>query len=103
MANSVTKEEMKDYLYVDGNHQDTVIEALIAGAESELLTSGVRKFKDGDEQFPLYKLAIQILVARHFEDRASTEKTNVNLDYIVSKLAIASGGAPNEGLQQVKK
>lgn len=103
MANSVSLEEMKEYLYFDGDHQDTVITVLIAGAESELLTSGVRKFTASDEQFPLYKLAIQILVARHFEDRASTEKTNVNLDYIVSKLAIASGGAPNEELQPIEE
>ncbi|MEY8559597.1 head-tail connector protein [Jeotgalicoccus halotolerans] len=100
---SVTVEDLKEYLYVDGDHQNTTIESLIKGAESELALSGVKRFKEEDEAYPLYKLAVQILVARHFEDRASTEKTNVNLDYIVSKLAIASGGDPNERLQQVKE
>lgn len=103
MASKVTVNEMKEYLYIDGNAQDNVINALIDGAESELLTSGVRKFHAGDEAYPLYKLAIQILVARHFEDRASTEKTNVNLDYIISKLAIASGGDTGEKLQSTEE
>lgn len=100
---SVTLEEVKKYLlYEDLEAQDDVIKVLIDAAEAELSLSGVNKFTSSDKEFPLYKLAIQIIVARNFEDRASMEKPGVNLDYIISKLSM-SGGGLREGLQQTQE
>lgn len=100
---AVEKEEVKKYLYIDGSHQDDVIEELIKSAEIELYLSGVDEFNPADKQYPLYRLAIMIIVARHFEDRSSMEKPGVNLDYIISKLAVSSGGDVDAGLQQAEK
>ena len=98
---SVSLIEMKQYLLVDGTHQDAVIESLIAASEAELQGSGVRKMTEGDELYPLYKLAIQILVSRRFEDRGQMEKANVNLDYLLSKLAM-NRGEDSETIQQTE-
>lgn len=97
METSVELESVKEYLLVDGSLQDDVIKDLILAAEQELNFSGVPSSQIGK---PLYNLAIKIMVARNFEDRASTEKANVNLDYIISKLAI--GGGNSIELQQAE-
>lgn len=87
----VTVQEMKKYLLIDGDHQDSVIEGLIEASEAELHGSGVREMVEGDKLYPLYKLAVKILVSRYFEDRGQAESNNVKLDYIISKLAMNRG------------
>ncbi|WP_017548657.1 head-tail connector protein [Salinicoccus carnicancri] len=87
----VSLEEMKEFLLIDGTHQDAVITGLIEASEAELYGSGVRDMAEGDKLYPLYKLAIKILVSRYFEDRGQMEKTNVNMDYLISKLSMYRG------------
>lgn len=96
MVTDAELDAMKEYLLIDGSLQDGVIKDLMAAAQEELKFSGV---PDSQKDSPLYNLAVKIMVSRNFEDRASTGKNNVNLDYIISKLAICGGGT-SDGLQQ---
>lgn len=58
-------EKVKEYLRVDGDHEDQQIEALISAANKYLVNAGA--IKDDDNN--LYMLAVKILVTHWYENR----------------------------------
>lgn len=61
--------DVKEFLRVDGTYEDGVILSLIEAAKAELTLSGVIERKSGDPDYPLYELAIKVLVTQNYEDR----------------------------------
>lgn len=69
---------VKQYLRIDGDHDDQMIGLLIDSAKEYLLNAGVKK----DEENGLYKLAVTMLVTHWYESREqSTEgRTSRTID-----------------------
>lgn len=57
-------EHVKEYLRIDGDHDDNMLGLLIDSAKKYLSNAGV---KESDEE--LYKLAITMLVTHWYENR----------------------------------
>ena len=65
-------EDVKLYLRIDGNMEDTLIESLIAAAQEDIKTaSGKTKTAAGQpiEKSPLYQTAVKMLVAHWYDNR----------------------------------
>ena len=82
---AVSLEEMKKYLLIDFDDQDSEIKELIYAAQSELATSGV-PFPEIVN--PLYNLAVKMLVSNFYEDRNSIGTRGYKVDAIITKLAM---------------
>ncbi|UXR83223.1 head-tail connector protein [Staphylococcus sp. IVB6214] len=74
-------EEIKQWLYIDHNLDDKLIETLIASAESELELSGVPQYSKDDKGYPLYCIAIRYIIARDFETRGFIESNSYNKQF----------------------
>ncbi len=57
-------EEIKNYMRIDDNYDDSLINSLIESANIYLLNAGVKNFEND-----LYKLAIKMLVLHWYENR----------------------------------
>ncbi|MBD1373719.1 phage gp6-like head-tail connector protein [Hazenella sp. IB182357] len=80
----LTLDELKHYLRVDGSEDDLFLALLVDSAKEYLANGGV---PESDK--PLYKLAIMLYVAYHFENRdpsAKVEKFNYGLQSIILQL-----------------
>lgn len=78
-------EEIKEYLRVDGEYQDTEIQDLINAAEAYLTNAGIAV----DEMNELYKLAVKMLVSHWYENRqpiGKADKLAFGLESIISQL-----------------
>lgn len=78
-------DELKLFLRVDGEDEDTLIQGLQLGAEEYLLNAGINK----DYTKELYKLAIKLLVTHWYNNREVTGKADklaFSLDTIILQL-----------------
>lgn len=80
-------DELKIYLRIDCTEDDALIGALQTAAEEYLSNAGI--LKDYDKN--LYKLAVELLVANWYENRAaqsekSLSKISFGLDTIINQL-----------------
>ena len=57
-------EEIKNYLRIDEDYDDNLINSLIEGANIYMVNAGVKNFEND-----LYKLAIKMLVLHWYENR----------------------------------
>lgn len=86
-------EELKLFLRIDGEEEDTLIEGLKLGAEEYLKNVGITK----DYSKELYKLAIRILVSHWYENRSvetvgkNVSKIGFGLDTIITQLKYTQG------------
>lgn len=86
-------EELKLFLRIDGEEEDSLIEGLKIGAEEYLNNAGINK----DYNKELYKLAIKILVTHWYENRAvetvgkNVSKITFGLDTIIIQLKYTQG------------
>lgn len=86
-------EELKLFLRVDGEEEDTLIQGLQIGAEEYLSNAGIVK----DYSKELYKLAIKILVSHWYENRSvetigkNVSKIAFGLDTILIQLKYSQG------------
>lgn len=86
-------EELKLFLRVDGEEENSLIEGLKIGAEEYLTNAGIQK----DYSNELYKLAIKILVIHWYENRAvetigkNVSKIAFGLDTILVQLKYTQG------------
>lgn len=86
-------EELKIYLKIDDNEEDIFIQTLQTSAEEYLTNAGIIK----DYSKELYKLAIKILVAHWYENRAvetigkNITKIAFSLDVILIQLKYTQG------------
>ena len=80
-------DDLKIYLRVDSNEEDTLIASLQEGAESYLINAGIAKnYADG-----LYTLAIRLLVNNWYQNRETfinlkTTKADYSLQRIIFSL-----------------
>jgi uncharacterized phage protein (predicted DNA packaging) len=77
-------EELKLFLRIDGSEDDMLLTLLMAGAKEYLANAGVPE-SDGS----LYKLAVMLYVALHYENRdpsVKIEKFNFALESIILQL-----------------
>lgn len=86
-------EELKLFLRIDGEEENSLIEGLKIGAEEYLTNAGIQK----DYSKELYKLAIKILVIHWYENRAvetigkNVSKIACGLDTILIQLKYTQG------------
>lgn len=92
--------ELKQYLRVDGDEEDSFISSLILSAESIFAGAGVKEPVD-DKDKALYNLGINMLGAHWYENRVVVtpgNSGNAPLPYGVQSiiLQLRPGGGPNE-------
>lgn len=86
-------EELKLFLRVDGNEEDSLIKSLQAAAEEYLTDAGIMKNYNKEK----YKLAVKILVNHWYENRAvetigkNVSKIAFGLDTILIQLKYSQG------------
>lgn len=78
--------DVKEFLRVDGTYEDGVILSLIEAAKAELTLSGVVERKKEDADYPLYELAIKVIVTQNYEDRGLEKRDNRVLETLILKL-----------------
>lgn len=77
-------EELKGYLRIDGSEDDIVLTLLVEAAKEYLVNAGVK-----EDTSSLYKLAVMLYVALHYENRdpsVKIEKFNFALESIILQL-----------------
>ncbi|MBN2909151.1 phage gp6-like head-tail connector protein [Polycladomyces sp. WAk] len=80
----LTLDELKTYLRIDGSQDDGILALLIDSAKEYLANAGV---PESDSK--LYKLAVMLYVALHYENRdpsAKMDKFNFALESIILQL-----------------
>ena len=88
-------EELKLFLRIEGDEEDSFIEGLQIAAEEYLTNAGIKK----DYTKELYKLAIKILISHWYENRAvetagkNVSKIAFGLDTIIVQLKYTQGDA----------
>ena len=88
-------EELKLFLRIDGEEEDSFIEGLQIAAEEYLTNDGIKK----DYPKELYKLAIKILLSHWYENSAvetavkNVSKIAFGLDTIIVQLKYTQGDA----------
>lgn len=86
-------EELKLFLRVDGNEEDSLIKSLQAAAEEYLTDAGIMENYNKEK----YKLAVKILVNHWYENRAvetigkNVSKVAFGLDTILIQLKYSQG------------
>ena len=77
-------EEIKNYMRIDEDYDDNLINSLIEAANLYMLNAGVKNTEND-----LYKLAIKMLVLHWYENReviGETKKLAFSLDNIITQL-----------------
>lgn len=86
-------EELKLFLRIDGEEEDSLIVGLKSGAEEYLTNAGINK----DYSKDLYKLAIKMLISHWYENRfvenvrKNVSKIAFGLDTIILQLKYTQG------------
>ena len=78
-------QEIKEYMKIDEDYDDMLIQTLILSAETYLYNCGVRQEYDND----LYGLAIKMLVLHWYENReviGEAKKLAFSLENIITQL-----------------
>ena len=83
---SLALSDMKEFLRVDGTYDDSVIESLIEAAKAELAMSGVVERPYGTPGYPLYELAVKVIVTQNYEDRGLEKRDNRVIESLILKL-----------------
>jgi uncharacterized phage protein (predicted DNA packaging) len=86
---NLTLDELKNYLRIDGSEDDMLLTLLIDGAKEYLANAGVP-----ESDSSLYKLAVMLYVALHYENRdpsAKMDKMNFAFESIVLQLKYCGG------------
>lgn len=83
---SLALNDVKEFLRVDGTYDDSVIESLIEAAKAELTMSGVIERAYGAPDYPLYELAVKVIVTQNYEDRGLEKRDNRVLESLILKL-----------------
>ncbi|BAD74817.1 MULTISPECIES: head-tail connector protein [Geobacillus] len=81
---NISLNEVKNYLRIDGSEDDAILTLLIDGAKEYLKNAGVP-----ESDSALYKLAVMLYVALHYENRdpsAKMDKLNFAFESIVLQL-----------------
>lgn len=60
---------IKNWLRIDYDYDDNTIEDILVSAKEELLLSGVPEYKENEEGYALYCMAIKYIIARDYESR----------------------------------
>jgi len=77
-------EEIKNYMKIDDDVDDSLINSLIESANIYMVNAGVKNFEND-----LYKLAIKMLVLHWYENReviGNANKLSFSLDNIITQL-----------------
>ena len=77
-------EEIKNYMRIDEDYDDNLINSLIEAANLYMVNAGVKSFEND-----LYKLAIKMLVLHWYENReviGEAKKLAFSLDNIITQL-----------------
>ena len=77
-------EEIKNYMRIDEDYEDNLINSLIEAANLYMLNAGVKNTEND-----LYKLAIKMLVLHWYENReviGEARKLSFSLDNIITQL-----------------
>ena len=77
-------EEIKNYMRIDEDYEDNLINSLIEAANLYMLNAGVKNTEND-----LYKLAIKMLVLHWYENReviGEAKKLAFSLDNIITQL-----------------
>ena len=77
-------EEIKNYMRIDDDVEDNLINSLIEAANLYMVNAGVKNFEND-----LYKLAIKMLVLHWYENReviGEAKKLAFSLDNIITQL-----------------
>ena len=77
-------EEIKNYMRIDEDYDDNLINSLIESANRYMVNAGVKNFEND-----LYKLAIKMLVLHWYENReviGEAKKLAFSLDNIITQL-----------------
>jgi uncharacterized phage protein (predicted DNA packaging) len=80
----LTLDEVKNYLRIDGSEDDGILTLLVDGAKEYLKNAGVP-----ESDSALYKLAIMLYVALHYENRdpsVKIDRLNFAFESIVLQL-----------------
>lgn len=67
---NIPMEELKRFLREDGKFNEPTIQLLWESAKSELKLSGVPDYEEDDDEYPLYKICLFLLVSRDYEKRS---------------------------------
>ena len=78
-------QEVKEYLKIDNNEEDNLINTLISATEEYLKKSGVNQ-PEGES--PLYKLAVKMLVAARYEKRNIFSNSQNTFDTLAQSIII---------------
>lgn len=80
-----TVDEIKNYLRINGEEDDLLIDSLIKVSEEDLTDSGITN--QGTER---YKLASMLLVANHYEERRPQVVGTItnNLSYSLERIIL---------------
>jgi uncharacterized phage protein (predicted DNA packaging) len=83
---SITLEEVKKFIRVDGSFEDDVIQSLVDAAVSELRASGVSERAEAQEDYPLYELAVKAIVSQNYEGRGVLGDNKSIIQSLILKL-----------------
>ena len=78
-------QEIKEYMRIDEDYEDLLIQTLITSAETYLSNAGAMP----DYENSLYKLAVKMLVLHWYENReviGDAKKLSYSLDSIITQL-----------------
>ena len=78
-------QEIKEYMRIDEDYEDLLIQTLITSAETYLSNAGAM----ADYENSLYKLAVKMLVLHWYENReviGDAKKLSYSLDSIITQL-----------------
>lgn len=73
-------EQVKNYLRVDGNDEDLLIESFIAAAQEYIIGAGVKNAKG-----KLYEVVVKMLVALFYEHR-DTASAKITIPPVINNL-----------------
>ena len=78
-------QEIKEYMRIDEDYEDLLIQTLITSAETYLSNAGAM----ADYENSLYKLAVKMIVLHWYENReviGDAKKLSYSLDSIITQL-----------------
>lgn len=79
----ITIEEAKEFLRIDGNEEDVLLQTLINAAEKSLYNATGNTFDSTNELAKLYCL---VLVSDWFENRELTDKTSEKVRFTTQSI-----------------
>lgn len=95
-------DELKEYLRIDGDDENALLERLVHAAENYLTNAGIKPNYCSD----LYKLAITMLVSHWYENRIIehsgryTAKISFGFDTIITQLRYCQAQEEEQGEQK---